>query len=62
MLSDTESFALLYPVVDSFNHRFGAKVIWNMEQGNFGFSLTESIKKNKEVYNNYAPKGNEERK
>jgi hypothetical protein len=58
--SETESYALLYPALDSFNHRFGAKVVWNMEKGDFALGLTESVKKGEEVYNNYAPKGNQE--
>jgi hypothetical protein len=58
--SQAEPFALLYPVLDSFNHRFGAKVVWNIEKGDFALGLTESVKKGDEVYNNYAPKGNQE--
>jgi hypothetical protein len=59
-LSQTDSFALLYPVQDSFNHRFGAKVVWHMEKGDFALGTTENVKKGEEVYNNYAPKGNQE--
>jgi hypothetical protein len=58
--SGKESFALLYPVLDSFNHKFGAKVLWNMDKGDFELSTTETTEKGEEVYNNYAPKGNEE--
>lgn len=58
--SGKESFALLYPVLDSFNHKFGAKVLWNMDKGDFELSTTETTMKGEEVYNNYAPKGNEE--
>jgi len=60
IMSQAESYALLYPVLDSFNHRFGAKVVWNMEKGDFALGLTESVTKDEEVYNNYAPKGNQE--
>jgi hypothetical protein len=62
MPSEEDSFALLYPLIDSFNHRFGAEVVWNMGEGNFALGLTQDVKKGEEVYNNYAPKGNEERK
>jgi len=58
--SDKESFALLYPMIDSFNHQFATKVTWNMEKGDFALGLTQPVKKGQEVYNNYAPKGNEE--
>ncbi|KAF2431708.1 SET domain-containing protein [Tothia fuscella] len=56
----SESFSLLYPVLDSFNHKFGAKVTWNMDHGNFALRLTEPVKVGVEVFNNYAPKGNQE--
>jgi hypothetical protein len=59
--AETEVFSLLYPVLDSFNHRFGAKVAWDMDGGDFILSLAESTSAGKEIYNNYAPKGNQER-
>lgn len=58
--SGKESFALLYPMIDSFNHKFGAKVLWNMDKGDFELSTIEPAKAGQEVFNNYAPKGNEE--
>ncbi|KIW02120.1 uncharacterized protein PV09_06610 [Verruconis gallopava] len=58
--SGQQSFPLLYPVVDSFNHRFGAKVLWNMDNGDFQMSVAEPAQAGEEVFNNYAPKGNEE--
>lgn len=59
--AETESFALLYPVLDLFNHRFGAKVFWNVNHGDFEISTTDPVKAGNEVFNNYAPKGNQER-
>jgi hypothetical protein len=58
--SKDESFPLLYPVIDYFNHRFGAKVVWNMEKGDFFLTLEEPVKSGEQIFNNYAPKGNEE--
>jgi len=55
-------YSLLYPVIDIFNHRFGAKVLWDMNDGNFVLSITEGARNGEQVFNNYAPKGNEERK
>jgi hypothetical protein len=59
--SETESFSLLYPVVDYFNHRFGEKVAWNMDEGALSLVLVSGVKAGVQVFNNYAPKGNEER-
>ena len=56
----TEEFSLLYPVIDIFNHRFGAKVVWDFDKGDFTLAITESARKGDQVFNNYAPKGNEE--
>jgi hypothetical protein len=60
MPSEPDNFALLYPLVDSFNHQFGSKVIWDMSNGNFALNITQPAKNGEEVFNNYAPKGNEE--
>ena len=56
-----ETFPLLYPVLDSLNHRFGAKVIWDFTGGAFSLRITEPVREGEQIYNNYAPKGNEER-
>jgi len=55
-------FSLLYPIVDIFNHVFGAKVVWHLGNGDFTLAITESVKKGDQIFNNYAPKGNEERR
>jgi len=54
-------YSLLYPVIDIFNHRFGTQVLWDLKDGNFTLSITEGATKGEQVFNNYAPKGNEER-
>jgi len=56
-----EPFPLLYPVIDIFNHRTGAKVVWDFQGGNYSLGLTEGIAEGEQIFNNYAPKGNEER-
>ena len=56
----TEEFSLLYPVIDIFNHRFGAKVVWGLDKGDFTLAITESARRGDQIFNNYAPKGNEE--
>ena len=58
--SVTEDFSLLYPVIDIFNHRFGAKVVWALDKGDFTLAITESSRRGDQIFNNYAPKGNEE--
>ena len=58
--SEGESFSLLYPVIDYFNHRFGEKVAWNMEKGDFSLVLASGVEAGEQIFNNYAPKGNEE--
>jgi hypothetical protein len=59
--AEGDSFSLLYPVIDYFNHRFGERVVWNLEKGDFSLVLTKGASVGEQVYNNYAPKGNEER-
>jgi hypothetical protein len=62
MTSEKDPFPLLYPAIDCFNHRLGAKVTWTMDHGDFTLILEEGIEKGSQIFNNYAPKGNEERK
>jgi hypothetical protein len=54
-------YPLLYPVMDHFNHRFQQKVTWKTGNGDYGLVLSEEINEGDQVFNNYAPKGNEER-
>jgi hypothetical protein len=57
-----QTFSLLYPTLDSLNHKVGARASWFFNDGSFSLSIEESVEKGEQVYNNYAPKGNEERK
>ncbi|KAF1991816.1 SET domain-containing protein [Aulographum hederae CBS 113979] len=58
--STDATFSILYPVIDLFNHRTGAKVVWDFSNGNFSLGLTEAYATGDQIFNNYAPKGNEE--
>lgn len=58
--SNKDPFPILYPVIDCFNHRFGEKVSWNIDHGTFSLVLAESVANGRQVFNNYAPKSNEE--
>ena len=60
--SNNGSFPVLYPVIDIFNHRFGAKVEWQLNGGTFSLYLEEKVEQKQQIFNNYAPKGNEERR
>ena len=60
--SHSDQHPLLYPVMDHFNHRFSEKVVWSTGDGNFGLILSSDVKSGDQVFNNYAPKGNEERR
>ncbi|KAF2804952.1 SET domain-containing protein [Mytilinidion resinicola] len=54
------SFPILYPVLDIFNHRIGAKVGWQFDNGNFSLYLEENVEQSQQIFNNYSPKGNED--
>lgn len=56
------SFPVLYPVLDIFNHRLGTKVGWQFHKGDFNLCLEERVEQGMQVFNNYSPKGNEDRK
>jgi hypothetical protein len=60
--SSSGSFPLLYPMIDMFNHHFRAKVEWQLNGGTFSLCLEEKIEQMQQIFNNYGPKGNEERK
>lgn len=55
------TFDILYPVLDVFNHEFAAKVGWLFDDGTFSLSVRGKVPSGQQIYNNYAPKGNEER-
>jgi hypothetical protein len=60
-LASEEPYPLLYPVMDHFNHRFQEKVTWKTGNGTYGLLLSADIAEGDQIFNNYAPKGNEER-
>lgn len=55
-----DPFSLLYPVIDIFNHKFGEKAHWSMEKGTFSLILPSGALLGQQIFNNYAPKGNQE--
>ena len=60
--SDDGSFPVLHPVIEMFNHHFGAKMEWQLDGGTFSLCLEEKIEHGQQVFNDYTPKGNEERR
>ncbi|RYC61509.1 hypothetical protein CHU98_g4720 [Xylaria longipes] len=54
------SFPVLYPVLDIFNHRIGAKVGWQFSKGDYNLYLEEQVEQGQQIFNNYSPKGNED--
>lgn len=55
-----DSFPILYPVLDIFNHRLGTKVRWQFHNGDFSLRLEEKFEQKQQLFNNYSPKGNED--
>lgn len=55
-------FSVLFPVLDNANHQFAAKAAWVFKEAAFSLVIEEPVEESAQVYNNYAPKGNEERK
>lgn len=58
--NQAERAFFLYPALDSLNHEFGAKVFWFFKGGAFSLSVQKTAEEGEQVFNNYAPKGNEE--
>ncbi|KAL6712139.1 hypothetical protein ACN47E_000016 [Coniothyrium glycines] len=63
ILPGEETTPMLFPVVDILNHSVSAKVEWNFEPYT-SFTLKclepESVEPGQELFNNYAPKQNDE--
>lgn len=58
-----DTYPILFPVLDCFNHRFGEQVDWRMDsptEKSFSLNTVASIEAGNQVFNNYAPKANEE--
>jgi hypothetical protein len=51
----------LWPVIDIGNHRPIEQVQWAVDTKGFALSILGDINAGEQIYNNYAPKGNEER-
>ena len=52
----------LIPGLDLMNHNPAAKVTWIWGHSECGFSNNEVIRGGLQIWNNYGPKSNEERK
>jgi hypothetical protein len=59
--SGQQDFPVLCPVLDIFNHNSSAKVKWQFQGGMFSLLLEQMVQAGQQVFNMYAPKGNEER-
>jgi hypothetical protein len=63
ILPDRETFPILFPVIDILNHSAEAQVEWAFQpHGSFSLKLLneETISPGQELFNNYAPKQNDE--
>ena len=60
------AFPVLVPLVDCANHRRDARVSWDVTRVNGGdrfiFATHDRLGPDQQVFNNYGPKGVEERK
>ncbi|CCD25480.1 protein-lysine N-methyltransferase NDAI_0F01610 [Naumovozyma dairenensis CBS 421] len=55
------SNVVLLPIIDLMNHDYNAKVQWSSTNGGFTYNyIGGTIAENKELFNNYGAKGNEE--
>ncbi|KAL5118504.1 hypothetical protein ACEQ8H_003519 [Pleosporales sp. CAS-2024a] len=63
IVPDHDTVPVLFPVIDLFNHSATAQVEWHFEPST-AFSLkllqADAVKPGQEVFNNYAPKQNDE--
>ncbi|KAI9782771.1 MAG: hypothetical protein M1816_001723 [Peltula sp. TS41687] len=53
--------SVLFPVLDTINHRPRAPMAWIPGEGSFSFKVTDDLHQGSELWNDYGPKGNEER-
>jgi len=56
-----EGFPVLVPLVDIANYRPMAQVEWQAGMHDIGLLISESVEAGEQVFNNYGPKGNEQR-
>lgn len=55
-----ENYPVLFPVVDSLNHKPMTKINWAPSSTALSLITDEDIPPDVECFNNYGPKGNEE--
>lgn len=60
-LQDKSAPPVLFPVIDSLNHKPKTKISWTPYKDAFGLVIEELVPADQEVFNNYGPKPNEER-
>ncbi|KAG1434641.1 hypothetical protein G6F57_021492 [Rhizopus arrhizus] len=64
--SSTEESEVLFPLVDALNHKPNTKITWSRsgdsETGSLTFVAGQEYQVGDEIFNNYGPKSNEERK
>jgi hypothetical protein len=61
ILPDRPTFPILFPVVDILNHSVEAKVEWDFHPfQDFALNILTDVNEGQELYNNYAPKQNDE--
>lgn len=60
--NENSPFSILYPVLDIFNHHLGTRVGWQFHNGDFNLHLEERVEQMLQIFNNYLPKGNKDRK
>lgn len=61
-MSSPDRSPVLLPGLDLLNHNPTAKVIWQWTEETCCISTDVALASGEEIFNNYAPKSNEERK
>lgn len=56
-----DTCSVLFPVLDIINHRPKAPVQWISREKDFSFQISDDFPQGSELWNDYGPKGNEER-
>ncbi|KAF2116071.1 hypothetical protein BDV96DRAFT_645419 [Lophiotrema nucula] len=61
LIQSLPTFPILFPVVDILNHSTTSKVLWNfIPSEDFSLRVQECVEAGEQIYNNYAPKQNDE--
>ena len=60
--NEQDEFPVLVPLIDLLNHRPLAKVEWQPTVDHVGLTVLDDLKPGEEVFNNYGPRSNAERK